>query len=113
MSYYKYYEDMSDWYKSEKNNESDLKSFENLSLADKARRYQSLIKDDRLEKIIKKTNEKILSCAITYKNLNSQSISLDYSNQDLLEQLIEYYEKEGFKVKHEKCLTEENFHIEW
>ena len=86
---------------------------ENMSLAKRARYYQSLIKDNRLEKIIDNVNSEVLKVSTTYKNLNSISFFLKHDELDLILDVVAYYEKEGFKVKHEKCLTEQNFHIEW
>ena len=84
-----------------------------MSLAKRARYYQSLIKDNRLEKIIDSVNSEVLKVSTTYKNLNSISFFLKHDELDLIPDVVAYYEKEGFKVKHEKCLTEQNFHIEW
>ena len=91
----------------------DKEDIENMSLAKKARYYQSLIKDRRLEKIIDSVNSEVLKVSTTYKNLNSISFFLKHDELDLIHDVVAYYEKEGFKVKHEKCLTEQNFHIEW
>ena len=84
-----------------------------MSLAKRARYYQSLIKDNRLVKIIDSVNSEVLKVSTTYKNLNSISFFLKHDELDLIPDVVAYYEKEGFKVKHEKCLTEQNFHIEW
>ena len=84
-----------------------------MSLAKKARYYQSLIKDERLEKIIDRVNSQVLKVSMTYKNLNSVSFCLKYYELDLIPDVVAYYEKEGFKVSHQKCLTEESFRIEW
>lgn len=54
-----------------------------------------------------------MKVSTTYKNLNSISFFLKHDELDLIPDVVAYYEKEGFKVKHEKCLTEQNFHIEW
>lgn len=89
------------------------KDIENMPLAKRARYYQSLIKDNRLEKIIDSVNSEVLKVSTTYKNLNSISFFLKHDELDLIPDVVAYYEKEGFKVKHEKCLTEQNFHIEW
>ena len=91
----------------------DKEDIENTSLAKRARYYQSLIKDNRLEKIIDSVNSEVLKVSTTYKNLNSISFFLKHDELDLIPDVVAYYEKEGFKVKHEKCLTEQNFHIEW
>ena len=50
---------------------------------------------------------------MTYKNLNSVSFCLKYYELDLIPDVVAYYKKEGFKVSHQKCLTEESFRIEW
>ena len=84
-----------------------------MSLAKRARYYQSLIKDNRLEKIIDSVNSEVLKVPTTYKNLNSISFFLKHDELDLISDVVAYYEKEGFKVSHEKCLTEESFRIEW
>ena len=89
------------------------KDIEDMPLAKRARYYQSLIKDDRLEKIIDNVNSEVLKVSMTYNNLNSISFFLKHNELDLIPNVVEYYKKEGFKVSHEKCLTEENFHIEW
>ena len=91
----------------------DKEDIENMSLAKRARYYQSLIRDNRLEKIIDNVNSEVLKVSTTYKNLNSISFFLKHDELDLILDVVAYYEKEGFKVKHEKCLTEQNFHIEW
>ena len=93
-----------------KKNKEDI---ENMPLAKKARYYQSLIKDDRLEKIIDSVNSEVLKVSMTYNNLNSVSFFLKHNELDLIPDVVAYYEKEGFKVSHEKCLTEESFRIEW
>ena len=90
--------------------EEDIKD---MSLAKRARYYQSLIKDRRLEKIIDSVNSEVLKVSMTHNNLNSISFFLKHDELDLIPDVVSYYEKEGFKVKHEKCLTEQNFHIEW
>ena len=86
---------------------------EDMPLAKRARYYQSLIRDGRLEKIIESVNSEVLKVSMTYKNLNSISFFLKHDELDLIPDVVAYYEKEGFKVKHEKCLTEESFRIEW
>ena len=91
----------------------DKEDIENMPLAKRARYYQSLIRDRRLEKIIESVNSEVLKVSMTYNNLNSISFFLKHDELDLISNVVEYYEKEGFKVKHEKCLTEQNFHIEW
>ena len=50
---------------------------------------------------------------MTYNNLHSISFFLKHDELDLIPDVVSYYEKEGFKVSHQKCLTEQNFHIEW
>ena len=107
MNYIGQYNSISSWEKKDK------EDIENMSLAKRARYYQSLIKDRRLEKIIDSVNSEVLKVSTTYKNLNSISFFLKYNELDLIPDVVAYYEKEGFKVKHEKCLTEQNFHIEW
>ena len=107
MNYIGQYNSISSWEKKDK------EDIENMSLAKKARYYQSLIKDDRLEKIIDSVNSEVLKVSTTYKNLNSISFFLKYNELDLIPDVVSYYEKEGFKVSHEKCLTEESFRIEW
>lgn len=107
MNYIGQYNSIASW---EKKNKEDI---ENMPLAKKARYYQSLIKDDRLEKIIDSVNSEVLKVSTTYKNLNSISFFLKHDELDLIPDVVAYYEKEGFKVKHGKCLTEQNFHIEW
>lgn len=77
-----------------------IKTLHNLTLADKLRYYQAQIRDSRLESIIKNINNKISESAKNHKYLNSESISINYSNEDLLESIIEYYIKEGFKVNY-------------
>ena len=84
-----------------------------MSLAKRARYYQSLIRDRRLEKIIESVNSEVLKVSTTYKNLHSISFFLKHDELDLIPDVVSYYEKEGFKVSHEKCLTEESFRIEW
>ena len=84
-----------------------------MPLAKRARYYQSLIKDRRLEKIIDSVNSEVLKISMTYNNLNSISFFLKHDELDLIPDVVSYYEKEGFKVSHEKCLTEESFRIEW
>ena len=86
---------------------------EDMPLAKRARYYQSLIKDRRLEKIIDSVNSEVLKISMTYNNLNSISFFLKHDELDLIPDVVSYYEKEGFKVSHEKCLTEESFRIEW
>ena len=86
---------------------------EDMPLAKRARYYQSLIKDRRLEKIIEKVNSEVLKVAMTHNNLHSISFFLKHDELDLIPDVVSYYEKEGFKVSHEKCLTEESFRIEW
>jgi hypothetical protein len=107
MNYIGQYNSISSWEKKDK------EDIENMSLAKKARYYQSLIKDRRLEKIIDSVNSEVLKVSTTYKNLNSISFFLKYNELDLIPNVVEYYKKEGFKVSHEKCLTEESFRIEW
>lgn len=107
MNYIGQYNNISSWEKKDK------EDIENMSLAKRARYYQSLIKDDRLEKIIDRVNSQVLKVSMTYKNLNSVSFYLKYYELDLIPNVVEYYKKEGFKVSHEKCLTEESFRIEW
>ena len=107
MNYIGQYNSIASW---EKKNKKDI---ENMPLAKKARYYQSLIKDDRLEKIIDSVNSEVLKISMTYNNLNSISFFLKYNELDLIPNVVEYYKKEGFKVSHEKCLTEESFRIEW
>ena len=91
----------------------DKEDIENMSLAKRARYYQSLIIDNRLEKIIDSANSEVLKVSTTYKNLHSISFFLKHDELDLILDVVSYYEKEGFKVSHEKCLTEESFRIEW
>ena len=86
---------------------------EDMPLAKRARYYQSLIKDRRLEKIIESVNSEVLKVSMTYNNLHSISFFLKHDELDLIPDVVSYYEKEGFKVSHQKCLTEQNFHIEW
>ena len=86
---------------------------EDMPLAKRARYYQSLIKDRRLEKIIGSVNSEVLKVSMTYNNLNSISFFLKHDELDLIPDVVSYYEKEGFKVSHQKCLTEESFRIEW
>ena len=86
---------------------------EDMPLAKRARYYQSLIKDRRLEKIIDSVNSEVLKISMTYNNLNSISFFLKHDELDLIPDVVSYYEKEGFKVSHEKCLTEESFRIGW
>ena len=107
MNYHEHYNSIPSWEKKDK------EDIENMSLAKRARYYQSLIKDNRLEKIIDNVNSEVLKVSTTYKNLNSISFFLKHDELDLIPDVVAYYEKEGFKVKHEKCLTEQNFHIEW
>lgn len=107
MNYIGQYNSISSWEKKDK------EDIENMSLAKKARYYQSLIKDRRLEKIIDSVNSEVLKVSTTYKNLNSISFFLKHDELDLIPDVVAYYEKEGFKVKHGKCLTEQSFHIEW
>lgn len=107
MNYIGQYNSISSWEKKDK------EDIENMSLAKRARYYQSLIKDNRLEKIIDSVNSEVLKVSTTYKNLNSISFFLKYNELDLIPNVVEYYKKEGFKVSHEKCLTEESFRIEW
>ena len=107
MNYIGQYNSISSWEKKDK------EDIEDMSLAKKARYYQSLIKDERLEKIIDRVNSQVLKVSMTYKNLNSVSFCLKYYELDLIPDVVAYYEKEGFKVSHEKCLTEESFRIEW
>lgn len=107
MNYIGQYNSIASW---EKKNKEDI---ENMPLAKKARYYQSLIKDDRLEKIIDSVNSEVLKVSTTYKNLHSISFFLKHDELDLIPDVVEYYKKEGFKVSHEKCLTEESFRIEW
>ena len=84
-----------------------------MSLAKRARYYQSLIRDRRLEKIIESVNSEVLKVSMTYNNLHSISFFLKHDELDLIPDVVAYYEKEGFKVSHERCLTEESFRIEW
>lgn len=77
-----------------------IKTLHNLTLADRLRYYQAQIRDSRLESIIKNINNKISESAKNHKYLNSESISINYSNEDLLESIIEYYLKEGFEVSY-------------
>ena len=107
MNYIGQYNSISSWEKKDK------KDIENMSLAKRARYYQSLIKDNRSEKIIDSVNSEVLKVSTTYKNLHSISFFLKHGELDLIPDVVSYYEKEGFKVSHEKCLTEENFRIEW
>ena len=107
MNYIGQYNSISSWEKKDK------EDIEDMSLAKKARYYQSLIKDERLEKIIDRVNSQVLKVSMTYKNLNSVSFCLKYYELDLIPDVVAYYEKEGFKVSHQKCLTEESFRIEW
>ena len=86
---------------------------EDMPLAKRARYYQSLIRDRRLEKIIESVNSEVLKVSMTYNNLHSISFFLKHDELDLIPDVVSYYEKEGFKVSHEKCLTEESFRIEW
>lgn len=101
------YNSISSWEKKDK------EGIEDMPLAKRARYYQSLIKDRRLEKIIDRVNSEVLKVSMTYNNLNSISFFLKYYELDLIPNVVEYYKKEGFKVSHEKCLTEESFRIEW
>ena len=107
MNYIGQYNSISSWEKKDK------KDIENMSLAKRARYYQSLIKDNRSEKIIDSVNSEVLKVSTTYKNLHSISFFLKHGELDLIPDVVSYYEKEGFKVSHEKCLTEESFRIEW
>ena len=107
MNYIGQYNSIASWEKKDK------EDIDNMPLAKRARYYQSLIKDDRLEKIIDSVNSEVLKVSTTYKNLNSISFFLKYNELDLIPNVVEYYKKEGFKVSHEKCLTEESFRIEW
>ena len=107
MNYIGQYNSISNWEKKDK------EDIENMSLAKRARYYQSLIKDNRLEKIIDSVNSEVLKVSTTYNNLNSVSFFLKHNELDLIPDVVAYYEKEGFKVSHEKCLTEESFRIEW
>lgn len=107
MNYIGQYNSIASWEKKDK------KDIDNMPLAKRARYYQSLIKDDRLEKIIDNVNSEVLKVSMTYNNLNSISFFLKYNELDLIPNVVEYYKKEGFKVSHEKCLTEESFRIEW
>ena len=107
MNYNEYFINLPYWSKLSK------EDIEDMPLAKRARYYQSLIKDRRLEKIIDSVNSEVLKVAMTHNNLNSISFFLKHDELDLIPDVVAYYEKEGFKVKHEKCLTEENFHIEW
>ena len=50
---------------------------------------------------------------MTYKNLHSISFFLKHDELDLIPDVVAYYEKEGFKVSHQECLTDQSFHIEW
>ena len=86
---------------------------EDMPLAKRARYYQSLIKDRRLEKIINSVNSEVLKVSTTYNNLNSVSFFLKHNELDLIPDVVAYYEKEGFKVSHHECLSEESFRIEW
>ena len=107
MNYQEHHNNLPIWSKLSK------EDIENMPLAKRARYYQSLIKDNRLEKIIDSVNSEVLKVSMTHKNLNSISFFLKHDELDLIPDVVAYYEKEGFKVKHEKCLTEQNFHIEW
>ena len=107
MNYIGQYNSIASWEKKDK------EDIDNMPLAKRARYYQSLIKDDRLEKIIDNVNSEVLKVSTTYKNLNSISFFLKYNELDLIPNVVEYYKKEGFKVSHEKCLTEESFRIGW
>lgn len=107
MNYIGQYNSISSWEKKDK------EDIDNMSLAKKARYYQSLIKDERLEKIIDRVNSQVLKVSMTYKNLNSVSFCLKYYELDLIPDVVAYYEKEGFKVSHQECLTDQSFHIEW
>ena len=107
MNYHEHYNSIPSWVKKDK------KDIENMSLAKRARYYQSLIKDNRLEKIIDSVNSEVLKVSTTYKNLHSISFFLKHNELDLIPNVVEYYKKEGFKVSHEKCLTEESFRIGW
>lgn len=107
MNYIGQYNSIASWEKKDK------EDIDNMPLAKRARYYQSLIKDDRLEKIIDNVNSEVLKVSMTYNNLNSISFFLKHNELDLIPNVVEYYKKEGFKVSHEKCLTEESFRIEW
>lgn len=107
MNYNKYCINLPIWSKLSK------EDIEDMPLAKRARYYQSLIRDRRLEKIIESVNSEVLKVSTTYKNLHSISFFLKHDELDLIPDVVSYYEKEGFKVRHEKCLTEESFHIEW
>ena len=107
MNYIGQYNSIASWEKKDK------EDIEDMPLAKRARYYQSLIKDRRLEKIIEKVNSEVLKVAMTHNNLHSISFFLKHDELDLIPDVVSYYEKEGFKVSHEKCLTEESFRIEW
>lgn len=107
MNYIGQYNSIASWEKKDK------EDIDNMPLAKRARYYQSLIRDKRLEKIIDSVNSEVLKVSTTYKNLNSISFFLKHDELDLIPDVVAYYEKEGFKVKHGKCLTEESFRIEW
>ena len=107
MNYIGQYNSIASWEKKDK------EDIDNMPLAKRARYYQSLIKDRRLEKIIDSVNSEVLKISMTYNNLNSISFFLKHDELDLIPDVVSYYEKEGFKVSHEKCLTEESFRIEW
>ena len=107
MNYIGQYNSISSWEKKDK------EDIDNMSLAKKARYYQSLIRDSRLEKIIESVNSEVLKVSMTYNNLNSISFFLKNDELDLIPDVVSYYEKEGFKVSRQKCLTEQTFHIEW
>ena len=107
MNYHEHYNSIPSWVKKDK------KDIDNMSLAKRARYYQSLIRDRRLEKIIESVNSEVLKVSMTYNNLHSISFFLKHDELDLIPDVVAYYEKEGFKVSHERCLTEESFRIEW
>ena len=46
-----------------------------MPLAKRARYYQSLIRDRKLEKIIESVNSEVLKVSMTYNNLHSISFS--------------------------------------
>ena len=107
MNYHEHYNSIPIWSKLSK------EDIEDMPLAKRARYYQSLIRDRRLEKIIESVNSEVLKVSMTYNNLHSISFFLKHDELDLIPDVVSYYEKEGFKVSHERCLTEESFRIEW
>ena len=92
MNYHEHYNSIPSWVKKDK------KDIENMSLAKRARYYQSLIKDNRLEKIIDSVNSEVLKVSTTYKNLNSISFFLKHDELDLIPDVVSYYEKKVLKL---------------